>query len=125
MKYIKNSETRKRLDFQMGNPADGNNTALAELIIQKRHEQALIQGKSSYVYNQINENQRMAQNPQTVQDFLDDIWFMFKDQAIEEEEALRQYKVRTTGDKNAVYEKWDYAYFGSKQIEERFNQTEE
>jgi len=32
----------------------------------------------------------------------------------EEEEALREFKVKTTGDKNVTYEKWDYAYYGSR-----------
>jgi len=56
----------------------------------------------------------MAQNPKAVQDFLDDLYFMYKDMQKEEEETLRQYKVKHTGDKNAPYEKWDYAYYGSR-----------
>lgn len=42
MKYINNADTRKHLQFQIDNPVDGNNTATIELLIQKRHEQALL-----------------------------------------------------------------------------------
>lgn len=42
MKYIKNAETRKHLQFQTDNPVNGNNTARVEELIQKRHEKALI-----------------------------------------------------------------------------------
>ena len=56
----------------------------------------------------------MAQDPKAVQDFLDDLFFMYRDMQKQEEEALRQFKVKATGDKNVAYEKWDYAYYGSR-----------
>ncbi len=37
MKYITNAKTRERLPYQLANPADGNLTALSELLVQKRH----------------------------------------------------------------------------------------
>jgi len=40
MKYIKNAETRKHLQFQTDNPVDGNNTARIEALVAKRQEKA-------------------------------------------------------------------------------------
>jgi hypothetical protein len=36
----------------------------------------------------------MAQDPKAVQDFLDDLYFMYKDLQKVEEEKLRQFKVK-------------------------------
>ena len=56
----------------------------------------------------------MAKDPQKVFDFLDDLYFMYKNEYIKEKEYFRAYKEKHTGVKNDTYNKWDEDYYWTR-----------
>jgi len=64
MKLVENEETRKKLDFALGNQNKENNVPIIDQLVQKRQEEALILGYSSY--SEMVLEGRMAKNPLNV-----------------------------------------------------------
>ena len=88
---------------------ENDNRDLVLTIIKLRAELAELLGYDSYSSYVLEE--RMAENPKRVKDFLDDLLFKSKEKAIQEVDEVRTY-MRTIGVSHEI-ERWDWAYYAA------------
>jgi len=125
MKYAKNRALRKELSLAFGARAfqnDKNNNEQHVLqIVQLRHERAQLLGYESHAHFVLEE--RMAQTPQKVQSFLNELMEKAKPTAQKEFDELQAFAKKL--DQIDQLEKWDAAYYAEKLKQERFNLDDE
>ncbi len=119
MTYADNRELRKALAIAAGKKAfqanEYNNEGNVLKIAKLRHDRANLLGYKSHAHFVLEE--RMAQNPQKVQDFLDDLLTKAKPA------AKREFAEMATFAKNDgidELQKWDSAYYSEKLKQQLF-----
>jgi len=93
-----------------------NNENIVKEIVAKRHERAQLLGYSTHAHFVLEE--RMAEKPEKVTDFLNDLLDKAKPFALKEFAALEKYAQSLGADK--LYA-WDGAFYTEKLKKERFN----
>ncbi len=125
MTYSSNRELRKELAIAAGKKGFQDNANNNEEIILKiaklRHQRAKLLGYDSHAHFKLEE--RMAQNPNTVTAFLNDLLAKGKPAALKEFAELSQYAKEKDGLDHL--EKWDGSYYSEKLKQERFNLDDE
>lgn len=125
MTYAKDRELRKELSIAFGSKAfkqnDKNNEALVLEIAKLRYQRAQLLGYESHAQYILEE--RMAETPKTVIDFLEDLKSKSKPFAQEEFNALEAYAKEIDGIDQL--QAWDGAYYTEKLKMEKFNFNEE
>jgi peptidyl-dipeptidase Dcp len=125
MKYAENRALRKKLSLAFGARAFQKNKFNNELnvleIVNLRHQRAKLLGYDSHAHFVLEE--RMAQTPEKVTSFLNELLEKAKPAAQKEFEELEAYAKKI--DEIDRLEKWDGAYYAEKLKQERFNLDDE
>lgn len=114
MTYVQNRALRKEMYLAYAsrgyknNP--NNNCAIVKDIVRKRHQRARLLGYETHAHFVLEE--RMAKDPETVKQFLDDLLLKATPKAREEFEELEAFARQTEGIEQL--QKWDAAYFTEK-----------
>ena len=123
--YIDNRELRKEMAIAAGKKAFQNNEFNNELnvqnIVKLRHERANLLGYASHSHFVLEE--RMAQNPEKVQSFLNDLLEKAKPAAEKEFTQLTAFAKELDGINQL--EKWDGAYYSEKLKQTLFSLDDE
>ncbi len=125
MTYADNRELRKELAIASGTKAfkanEFNNEENVLKIVQLRHERANLLGYSTHANFVLEE--RMAQSPEKVTTFLNDLLAKAKPAADKEFKELSDFAKEL--DAIETLEKWDGAYYSEKLKQKRFNLDDE
>ena len=125
MKYANNRERRKELALAFnskgfhGDDLDNQENVLK--IVQLRHERAQLLGYQTHAHYVLEE--RMANSPKKVMDFLHALLEKAKPAAQEEFEELQAFAKEIDG--IDVLQKWDGAYYAEKLKQKKFNLDDE
>ena len=123
--YADNRELRKELALAFGKKAfqdnAHNNTEILKKIVALRHERAQLLGYESHAHFVLEE--RMAQHPETVKTFLNDLLAKAKPAAQREFAQLSVFAKEKDGLDHL--EKWDGAYYSEKLKQELFDLDDE
>ena len=123
--YAKNRELRKEMAVAAGRKAfqdnEFNNETNVLRIVNLRQQRANLLGYTTHADFVLEE--RMAQNPTKVLDFLNDLLVKAKPAATKEFEELTAFAKNL--DNIEQLEKWDGAYYSEKLKQEKFNLDDE
>lgn len=123
--YADNRELRKELALAFGKKAfqdnAHNNTEILKKIVALRHERAQLLGYESHAHFVLEE--RMAQHPETVKTFLNDLLAKAKPAAQREFAQLSAFAKEKDGLDHL--EKWDGAYYSEKLKQDLFDLDDE
>lgn len=125
MTYADNRELRKKLTIAFGakgfqNDELDNQKNVLE-IVKLRHQRAQLLGYDTHAHFVLEE--RMAQSPQKVESFLEELLEKAKPAAKREFEELSAFAKKTDGIDQL--QKWDSAYYTEKLKQERFDLDDE
>ncbi len=125
MTYAENRELRKKLSIAMGKKGfqknDHNNEEIVLQIVKLRHQRANLLGYNSHAHFVLEE--RMAETPEKVLSFLNDLLEKAKPAAEREFENLENYAKKL--DNIDRLEKWDGSYYSEKLKKELFDLDQE
>ncbi|MFI8605990.1 M3 family metallopeptidase [Cellulophaga baltica] len=125
MKYAKNRALRKKLSIAFGSKAfhtdELDNQENVLNIAQLRHERANLLGYKTHAHFVLEE--RMAQTPEKVQEFLNELLEKAKPAAEREFKELEDFAKELDGIDQL--EKWDGAYYSEKLKQKLFNLDDE
>lgn len=123
--YIDNRELRKEMAIAAGKKAfqenEYDNQENVKTIVKLRHERAQLLGYNSHSHFVLEE--RMAQNPEKVQSFLNDLLEKAKPAAQKEFAELNAFAKELDGLESL--EKWDGAYYSEKLKQKLFSLDDE
>lgn len=123
--YAKNRELRKEITIAAGKKGfqqnEFNNEKIVLDIVRFRNERAQLLGYDTHAHFVLEE--RMAQNPTKVMDFLNDLLAKAKPAAEKEFAELTAYAKQLDGIDQL--EKWDGSYYSEKLKQERFSLDDE
>src|SRR5690606_10960132 len=125
MKYAQNRELRKEMAIAFGARGFHNdeldNQEIVLETVKLRFKRANLLGYSSHAHFVLEE--RMAETPQKVQNFLDQLLEKAKPAALNEFKELENFAREL--DQIEQLEKWDSGYYGEKLKQKRFNLDDE
>ena len=125
MTYAENRELRKELSIAFGNKGfqnnKNNNEQIVLDIVKLRHQRANLLGYKTHAHFVLEE--RMAETPEKVLSFSNDLLAKAKPAAQREFNTLQQYAKKLDGIDQL--EKWDSAYYSEKLKKELFNLDQE
>ncbi|CAM1352097.1 M3 family metallopeptidase [Tenacibaculum insulae] len=125
MTYADNRELRKKLAIAAGKKAfqdnDFNNEEIVLNIVKLRHKRANLLGYKTHAHFVLEE--RMAETPEKVLSFSNDLLAKAKPAAKREFDNLRNYAKKLDG--ITQLEKWDGAYYSEKLKKELFSLDQE
>lgn len=125
MKYAKNRELRKELALAFGSKGfhedELDNQQNVLKIANLRHERATLLGYGTHAHFVLEE--RMANTPKKVLDFLQELLEKAKPAAEKEFEELRSFAKELDGLED--FQKWDGAYYSEKLKQKKFNLDDE
>ncbi|CAL2057001.1 M3 family metallopeptidase [Tenacibaculum sp. 190524A05c] len=125
MTYAENRELRKQLSIAMGKKGfqnnDNNNEEIVLNIVNLRHQRAQLLGYDSHAHFVLED--RMAEAPEKVLSFLNDLLEKAKPAAEREFKNLENYAKKL--DNIDQLEKWDGAYYSEKLKKELFDLDQE
>jgi len=123
--YAENRELRKIISIAAGKKAyqdnENNNEEIVLKIAKLRFQRAQLLGYETHAHFVLEE--RMAQNPDKVNAFLDDLLTKAKPAAKDEFQELRSFASETDG--ITILEKWDGAYYAEKLKQKKFQLDDE
>ena len=123
--YAKNRELRKEITIAAGKKGfqqnEFNNEKIVLDIVRLRNQRAQLLGYTTHAHFVLEE--RMAQNPTKVMDFLNDLLAKAKPAAEKEFAELTAYAKELDGIDQL--EKWDGSYYSEKLKQERFSLDDE
>jgi len=123
--YAENRELRKKMAIAAGKKAfqnnEFNNEKIVLEIVNLRHQRANLLGYKTHAHFVLEE--RMAESPEKVIEFSNNILEKAKPAAIKEFENLENYAKKT--DKIDQLQKWDGAYYSEKLKKELFDLDQE
>jgi len=123
--YVDNRELRKEMAIAAGKKSfqdnEFDNKENVKRIVELRHKRANLLGYKSHSHFVLEE--RMAQNPEKVQSFLNDLLEKAKPAAQREFVQLTKFAKELNGLESL--EKWDGAYYGEKLKQKLFNLDDE
>lgn len=125
MEYAENRELREKMYKAYMSKAfkgdDLDNQEKVKEIVKLRYEIAQLLGYRTYADYVLEE--RMAEKPEKVKDFLNDLLEKALPKAKEEVEELKAY-IKTLGD-NIELERWDWAFYSQKLKNEKYQLDDE
>ncbi|UXX80549.1 M3 family metallopeptidase [Reichenbachiella carrageenanivorans] len=125
MEYVENRELREKMyKAYMSKAFKGDefdNQEIVKEIVRLRFEMAQLLGYDNYADYVLEE--RMAEKPQKVKDFLNDLLEKALPKAKEEVEELKAY-VKKLGD-DITLERWDWAFYSQKLKNEKYQLDDE
>jgi len=125
MTYATNRDLRKKLAIAFGSKGFHNdkldNQELVLKIVNLRHERATLLGYESHAHFVLEE--RMAETPQKVQSFLEELLEKAKPAAKREFDELKEFARQEDGISDLY--KWDVSYYAEKLKQKRFDLDDE
>jgi len=125
MKYADNRNLREqmfRASSSRGNHGnDFDNNAVIKRIVELRLEKANLLGFKTHAEYKLQE--RMAETPEKVIQFLDDLHLKSKPFAFKEFAEVQEYAARMGFE--GIVQRWDWGYYSEKLKSERYNFTDE
>ena len=125
MKYATNRELRKELALAYGSRGfhgdELDNREIVLQIVNLRHERAKLLGYTSHANFVLEE--RMAESPEKVHEFLDELLSKAKPAAEGEFKELQEFAIESDG--IARLEKWDGAFYSEKLKQKLFDLDDE
>ncbi|EDM44195.1 peptidyl-dipeptidase [unidentified eubacterium SCB49] len=125
MKYAENRELRKKLSLAFGarafNKNESNNEQNVLDIVNLRHKRAVLLGYESHAHFVLEE--RMAETPQKVMSFLNELLVKAKPAAQKEFDELEAFAKKLDGIDRL--EKWDSSFYAEKLKQQKFNLDDE
>ncbi len=125
--YSPREELRRRLYEawleQCAEGSDFDNAQIINDMIRLRTRRAHLLGFESFADFQLDD--KMAETPARVYEFLDGIWTPSLEKAKEERDEMLAIKRRELGDTTVVLHSWDWWYYAEKVRKERFSFDEE
>lgn len=118
MKMVKDESTRELLAFNAGSAKTNITGPLLDQLIQKRHEEALALGYSSF--SEMSLQKRMAKNPLIVQNFEEGLVNLMLNKSRQELQVLTELKRNDTGNSSAIFQSWDYSYYNDMLIKKNY-----
>jgi len=126
IEYADNDDLRKKLwhkRMNQGTAEDKNNLVIIDEILKLRKETAIMLGYNTYA--EVSLENKMANSPEEVMDFLDGVAIDIKDNAIGEMKEVIDFKKKYTKDENiSEIMPWEIAYWGNKLKEEKYSYNE-
>lgn len=123
--YSQKRDLRQQMVFAMSSKGfkgdENDNQTIIKRIAQLRHERANLLGYASHADFVLEE--RMAQNPQKVEQFLEDLLAVAMPFSEKELTEIREYAHKSDGIE--TLERWDFAYYSEKLKKEKFGFDEE
>jgi thimet oligopeptidase len=114
------TENTRRAYFTMFyNRAADKNLKILDQMVKKRDELAKLMGYPTYAAYAL--VPKMANNPTTVWNFLNDLISRSKDKAKSEVELLQKQKRYETGDNQATLEAWDISFYKNQIVKKDYN----
>ncbi|MDX1905176.1 MAG: M3 family metallopeptidase [Thermonemataceae bacterium] len=121
MTYSARRDLRKKMFLAYGSRAfrdnANNNSQVMKDIVTLRHQRARLLGYATHAHFVLEE--RMAQNPQTVIKFLDELYQTAKPVAEKQIRDLEEY-AKKQGFEGERLERWDYSFYAEKLKKEKF-----
>lgn len=125
MTYAENRELRKQLSIAFGKRGfqnnENNNEQIVLEIAKLRQKRAKLLGYNTHAHFVLEE--RMAETPEKVISFLNELLEKAKPAALKEYEELKAYAKKLDGLED--FQKWDSAYYSEKLKKERFDLDQE
>ncbi|MCW5520155.1 M3 family metallopeptidase [Aureitalea sp. L0-47] len=125
MKYARNRELRKKLSLAFGargfQDNDNNNEANVLRIANLRYQRAVLLGYDSHAHFVLEE--RMAETPEKVTGFLNNLLEKAKPAAVQEFDKLSDFAMKLDG--ISELQKWDSAYYAEKLKQQQFDLDDE
>lgn len=125
IKYAENRELRKKMFIAFGSRGFQNNSndnqKIALEIAKLRHERANLLGYKTHADFVLEET--MAENPTTVNNFLNNLLEKAKPAAQRELEELKTFALERDGIRD--FQKWDFTFYSEKLKQKRFNVDDE
>ncbi len=125
MTYATNRDLRKKLAIAFGSKGFHkdklDNQKIVLKIVNLRHERATLLGYNSHAHFVLEE--RMAETPEKVQSFLEELLEKAKPAAEKEFEELKDFARQEEGVSDLY--KWDASYYGEKLKQKRFDLDDE
>ena len=116
MRNAEDEDARRQLEFKYGRRGGKENIALLEKTITLRREAAHLLGYKNHAQLQLEE--RMAKNPETVIKFLKDLQKKLTPYGKQEAKRMLDYKIEKTGKKAREVYPWESAYWGHQYSKE-------
>ncbi|MCQ2410782.1 MAG: Zn-dependent oligopeptidase [Elusimicrobiaceae bacterium] len=116
MKSAEDEDARKQLEYKYNRRGGEQNITLLEKSLTLRRQAAHLLGYKTYADLQLED--RMAKNPQTVMTFLKDLQKKLTPLGKKETRQMVTYKNEKTGKKSRVVYPWESAYWGYKYSKE-------
>ena len=125
MTYAKNRTLREKLAKAFGSRAYGkeehDNRETVKSIAQKRKERAQLLGYNSHAHFVLEE--RMAETPDRVEEFLDELFTHARPAAEKDLEAVKKFARETDGLED--FRQWDFSYYAEKLKKAKFSIDDE
>ena len=125
MKYAKNRELRKKLALAFGSKGfhgdEQDNQEIVLKIVKLRHQRAQLLGYETHAHFVLEE--RMAETPAKVHEFLNELLAKAKPAALREFEQLKRFAQEIDGITDL--QKWDSAYYSEKLRQKLYDLNDE
>lgn len=125
MKYAQNRELRQKMHLAFGSrgfqEGANDNKEIVRRLARLRHERAQLLGYATHAHFVLEE--RMAETPQKVLDFLNDLLENARPAAHRDIREVQDYAQKL--DKLDVLQAWDFSYYSEKLKKEKFNLDDE
>lgn len=123
--YASNRLLRKKMALAFGKRGfqqnDNNNETIVFKIVNLRHQRAKVLGYKTHAHFILED--RMAETPEKVMSFLNDLLIKAKPAAEREFKELEEFAKKLDGTENL--QKWDIAYYAEKLKQEKFSVYQE
>lgn len=119
MQNATNSETRKAYQVLYSTRGADKNMAILDQLIQKRHQLGSLMGYDSYAaYNLV---PKMAKDPETVWNFIDDLVAESKEKALKDVEVLKEARASMDNvPTETALDAWDIQYYGNQILKTQY-----
>ncbi|MEO9853750.1 MAG: M3 family metallopeptidase [Reichenbachiella sp.] len=119
MKNASLEATRKAYYVKFNNRAADKNLDILDTLVQKRYELAQLMGHDTYA--EYNLTPKMAKNPETVWEFINDLVEKTTEKAKMDLALLDKARAKDVSQPNAVLDPWDVSYYKNELLKTEYN----
>ncbi|MEO9967491.1 MAG: M3 family metallopeptidase [Reichenbachiella sp.] len=119
MKNASSESTRRAYYMKFNNRAADKNLDILDTLVQKRYELAQLMGYDTYAA--YNLTPKMAKNPETVWDFINNLVDATKEKAKMDLELLAAQNLKDTNQTNPGLDVWDISYYRNELLKTEYN----
>lgn len=119
MKNASQESTRKAYYMKFNNRAADQNLDILDTLVQKRYELAQLMGYDTYAA--YNLTPKMAKNPETVWNFINNLVDKTKEKAKIDLELLRSAGAKDKSQLNETLDQWDISYYKNELLKTEYN----